>query len=220
MGPPKAAGFDQSSYEKRPGWTVRPPRTTGATVSGRTLYQVLMLDPSADTEIITLVYRQLAKRHHPDRDSRSDAGARMAELNAAYATLGDPAKRARYDRSLRRTDSLVGCRPQARRRSEHLGRPGGRGASRSVRPIGRSTVRLDRRRAPATVRPGDHVRAVSRLVAFPGRSSRSRLSRVAPAHALRASLSGRPRCRAQRRKLSRSVVRWPIDVAPNRQIRT
>jgi len=81
-------------------------------VSGRTLYHMLMLDPSVDTEIITLVYRQLAKRHHPDRDSRSDAGARMAELNAAYATLSDPVKRAQYDRSLRRTDSLVDVAPR------------------------------------------------------------------------------------------------------------
>ena len=116
-------------------------------MSGRTLYQVLMLDPSADTEIITLVYRQLAKRHHPDRDSRSDAGARMAELNAAYATLSDPAKRARYDRSLRRTDSLVDVAPR------HDGAPSTSGVRVVAVPVEASDrslgarVRLDRRRA-------------------------------------------------------------------------
>ena len=66
----------------------------------RTLYEVLMLHPSADSEIINTVYRQLAKRHHPDRDRSPDASARMAELNDAFATLRDPVKRARYDELL------------------------------------------------------------------------------------------------------------------------
>ena len=90
-------------------------------MSGRTLYQVLMLDPSADPEIITLAYRQLAKRHHPDRDPRSGAGARMAELNAAYATLSDPARRARYDRSLRRSGAAIDVAPRQDGAPSHAG---------------------------------------------------------------------------------------------------
>ena len=66
----------------------------------RNLYEILMLHPSADIGIITTVYRQLAKRYHPDHDPSLDAHARMAELNEAYATLSDPWRRSRYDLSL------------------------------------------------------------------------------------------------------------------------
>ena len=38
--------------------------------------------------------------YHPDRDDSPEAAARMAELNEAYATLGNPAKRAAYDRQI------------------------------------------------------------------------------------------------------------------------
>lgn len=65
-----------------------------------TLYEVLMVHPSADTDVITTVYRELAKRHHPDRDWSPGAAMRMAGLNDAYATLHDPDKRARYDEVL------------------------------------------------------------------------------------------------------------------------
>lgn len=63
----------------------------------RTFYDVLMLSPHADRELISLVYRHLAKRYHPDVDPSPRAAVRMAELNEAYAILGDAAKRARYD---------------------------------------------------------------------------------------------------------------------------
>ncbi len=65
-----------------------------------THYDVLMVSPQADRELISVVYRHLAKRYHPDRDQSSQAAARMAELNEAYATLGDPAKRRAYDQRL------------------------------------------------------------------------------------------------------------------------
>jgi curved DNA-binding protein CbpA len=66
----------------------------------RTLYEVLMVHPRADGEVIAAVYRLLAKRYHPDRDAAPDAQARMAELNEAYEVLKDPDKRARYDEIL------------------------------------------------------------------------------------------------------------------------
>ena len=34
----------------------------------RTFYDVLMLQPEADRDLVTVVYRHLAKRYHPDRD--------------------------------------------------------------------------------------------------------------------------------------------------------
>jgi curved DNA-binding protein CbpA len=64
----------------------------------RTFYDVLMISPRADRELIAVVYRHLAKRYHPDKDPSPEAAARMTELNDAYATLGDPVKRARYDK--------------------------------------------------------------------------------------------------------------------------
>jgi curved DNA-binding protein CbpA len=79
----------------------------------RSLYKVLMLDPSVDAEILSVVYRRLAHRFHPDVDPSPEAARRMLELNAAYEVLGDPAKRARYDgelaarRDRRATDRLI-----------------------------------------------------------------------------------------------------------------
>jgi curved DNA-binding protein CbpA len=81
----------------------------------RTLYEILMVHPSADQEVITVVYRHLAKRFHPDRDPSPLAQSRMAELNEAYEVLDDPTKRARYD------ELLAGARvttPRAARKDE------------------------------------------------------------------------------------------------------
>jgi len=64
----------------------------------RTHYEVLMLHPTATPEVISAVYRQLAKQHHPDHST--DGGALMAEINEAYAVLGHPEKRAAYDKSI------------------------------------------------------------------------------------------------------------------------
>src|SRR5438552_584955 len=64
----------------------------------RDLYQVLQVDPSADGEVLEAAYRRLARKYHPDVSSAPDAEARMRELNDAYATLRDPARRAAYDR--------------------------------------------------------------------------------------------------------------------------
>lgn len=67
-----------------------------------------MVDPRADAGIITTVYHALAKRYHPDRATAPDAANRMAEINAAYAVLGDYAARERYDRSIGVTDPRNG----------------------------------------------------------------------------------------------------------------
>lgn len=65
-----------------------------------TFYKRLMLDQSADAEVIQTVYRRLARRYHPDVDRSPQAERRMAALNEAYAVLRDPALRARYDAAL------------------------------------------------------------------------------------------------------------------------
>jgi curved DNA-binding protein CbpA len=79
----------------------------------RTHYMVLMLAETADVEIITVVYRKLAQRFHPDVDPGVEAAHRMKEINEAYGLLRDPAKRAQYDawlanrRDRRQNDRLI-----------------------------------------------------------------------------------------------------------------
>lgn len=63
------------------------------------MYEVLMLHPSATLEVITAVYRALAKQYHPDHAGPEGAN-RMAAINEAYAILSNPEKRARYDEIL------------------------------------------------------------------------------------------------------------------------
>lgn len=62
-------------------------------------YDTLGVAPDADQATIRSAYRHLARRYHPD-SGRSDAAA-MAGINEAYRILRDPARRARYDASLR-----------------------------------------------------------------------------------------------------------------------
>ena len=50
--------------------------------------------------MIRAAYRALMRRYHPDADPSSEASQRAQAINAAYAVLGDPDKRARYDGSL------------------------------------------------------------------------------------------------------------------------
>jgi curved DNA-binding protein CbpA len=64
-------------------------------------YATLGVLPGAEDVVIRAAYRALSQRYHPDRwtgDAR-DAHRRMSEINVAYATLGDPVKRAEYDKS-------------------------------------------------------------------------------------------------------------------------
>ena len=71
-----------------------------------------MLAENADDEIISTVYRKLAKRYHPDVDRGPEAARRMAEINDAYQTLRDPEKRRKYDEWLAsRRDRRRGDKP-------------------------------------------------------------------------------------------------------------
>lgn len=73
-------------------------------------YDVLGVAPAADETTLRQAYVDLARRHHPDV-AGGDA-SRMRAINAAWATLGDPVRRARYDRSLAvRTPGFEAARP-------------------------------------------------------------------------------------------------------------
>ena len=77
-----------------------------------TYYKQLLVDPSADGEVISVVYKRLARRFHPDLDGSPEAGQRMAALNEAYSVLRDPELRARYDAALAmRRDRRASDRP-------------------------------------------------------------------------------------------------------------
>jgi DnaJ-domain-containing protein 1 len=67
---------------------------------GRSLYEILQVDPRAEPEVLEAAFRRLARKYHPDVSQTSDSVERMKELNAAYEVLRDPARRAEYDRAL------------------------------------------------------------------------------------------------------------------------
>ncbi|MFQ5872588.1 MAG: molecular chaperone DnaJ [Dehalococcoidia bacterium] len=64
----------------------------------RDYYEALGVDRRADDAYIKKAYRNLAMKHHPDRNPGDTAAAeRMKEINEAYAVLSDPQKRRLYD---------------------------------------------------------------------------------------------------------------------------
>ena len=66
----------------------------------RDYYTVLGVTQASEDVVIRAAYRALMRRYHPDADASSEASQRSADINAAYAVLSDPQKRARYDGSL------------------------------------------------------------------------------------------------------------------------
>jgi|GEM_PF-3291111 len=59
-------------------------------------YRVLGVSPEAGEEAIQAAYRRLARAFHPDVNHTPEAGARMREINAAYALLRDRTRRAAF----------------------------------------------------------------------------------------------------------------------------
>ncbi len=61
-------------------------------------YQTLGVDASADEKAIKTAYRKLARKYHPDVSKEPGAEEKFKAVNEAHEVLGDPAKRAEYDR--------------------------------------------------------------------------------------------------------------------------
>src|SRR4051812_16164803 len=82
-----------------------------------THYEVLGVDPGADTETIRKAYVMVAKATHPDRRQADDperaarAAIHIRLANSAWNTLRDPERRAEYDRSLRPPSAASTGRP-------------------------------------------------------------------------------------------------------------
>ena len=68
-------------------------------------YQLLGIDPKADSAEIRQAYRNKLKQWHPDKniDRLDEAEETTKILNQAYFTLSDPDRRRQYDRVLRYT---------------------------------------------------------------------------------------------------------------------
>ena len=64
------------------------------------LYKLLQVNSEADPEVIQAAYRRLAQKFHPDLATGAGAADRMVAINAAWEVLGDPERRAAYDRQL------------------------------------------------------------------------------------------------------------------------
>ena len=61
-------------------------------------YEALGLPRDASADDIKRAYRKMARKYHPDVNPSQEADAKFKAANAAYDILGDPGKRAAYDR--------------------------------------------------------------------------------------------------------------------------
>ena len=67
--------------------------------SPRDPYAVLGVPKTADAAALKKAFRDLAKKYHPDKTKGDKAAeVKFKEINSAYDLLGDPAKRAKFDR--------------------------------------------------------------------------------------------------------------------------
>jgi len=62
-------------------------------------YEILGVSRTAAQDEIKRAYRRLARQHHPDRNPGDKAAEqRFKEISAAYEVVGDPKRRAEFDR--------------------------------------------------------------------------------------------------------------------------
>ena len=71
-------------------------------------YEILKISPKATNAEIKSAYRRLARKFHPDKNNGSEEKAQeFAKVAKAYETLGDPQKRADYDRQILQAEYKV-----------------------------------------------------------------------------------------------------------------
>ena len=115
-------------------------------------YKTLQVDTEAEEEVIAAAYRRLALKYHPDT-AGPEASPRMAAINAAWEILGDPVRRAMFDReravnaSLERARSSNATTPDRRAQPQAADTSGTSGsappATGAARPREPETVSRD-----------------------------------------------------------------------------
>ena len=63
-------------------------------------YQVLMVDPEVDADVLMTVFRRLVQRYQSPLDQSPAAMQRLRAVYEAYTIRNDPRRRARYDAQL------------------------------------------------------------------------------------------------------------------------
>ncbi len=77
----------------------------------RDYYEILGVPRTASPDEIKRAFRQLAREYHPDVNQDPRADERFKEINEAYQVLGDPQRRAQYDRGGRAAVGTGGPSP-------------------------------------------------------------------------------------------------------------
>ncbi len=109
-------------------------------------YERLGVDRDVTPTELRRAYRQLASRHHPDRNGDDVDGAtqKMVEINEAFDVLSNPVKRFDYNRSLDRSPRR-GTKQDSANGNPRQSQPSGQ--SRSAPPPADDPVRRARREA-------------------------------------------------------------------------
>jgi curved DNA-binding protein CbpA len=83
-------------------------------------YEVLGVSPTADQSTIRKAYLKLSLKHHPDKNpgAEEEAKANFISIGEAYEVLGDPVRRAQYDRELQ-GGTFTFKRPQRQTNSDY-----------------------------------------------------------------------------------------------------
>jgi len=86
-------------------------------------YPVLEITPAADVTAVTVAFRRLAWRYHPDHNHAPGATLEFQDINEAHQVLTDPIRRAEYDAKWhpRTSEHRRATRPQIRHYSRHHG---------------------------------------------------------------------------------------------------
>nr|XP_016438044.1 PREDICTED: chaperone protein dnaJ 11, chloroplastic-like [Nicotiana tabacum] len=102
--PPSSVSFrQQRSFSVSAAYSTAERTTASSNIASQSsLYEVLGLQAGATTHEIKSAYRRLARILHPDvvRFQQNSSVEDFIRVQSAYATLSDPEKRAKYDRTL------------------------------------------------------------------------------------------------------------------------
>ena len=65
-------------------------------------YEILQVNEKASKEVISKVYKMLAKKYHPDAnpDNKEESAEKFKEISEAYEILSNEEKRSEYDKEL------------------------------------------------------------------------------------------------------------------------